>query len=76
VVFENALELIAGEDGGKIENVLHRQAVLFAIGHNLQAHLLSEENHDLMAVPLGELKSEGGFDFLDDFGCGKGVSTG
>jgi hypothetical protein len=76
VVIENGRELIAGEDGGKIENVLHRQAVLFAIGHNLQAHLLPEEDHDLMAVPLGELKSEGGFDFLDDFGCGEGVPAG
>jgi hypothetical protein len=76
VVFENALELIAGEDCGKIEDLLNGKPVFFAVGHDLQAHTLAEEDHDLLAVPLRELESKGRFNFLDDFGYGKGVPAG
>ncbi len=76
MVFQNGLELIAGEDGRKIENVLNRKPVPFAVGNNLQAHSFSKKNHDLLSVPLGKLASKGRFNFLDDFGGGKGVPAG
>jgi hypothetical protein len=76
VVFENGLELITGKNGGKIEGLLNRKAVIFAVGHNLQAHTFQEEDHDFLAVPLGELASKSKFYFLDDFGCGKSVPAG
>ena len=72
----SGLELIAGEDGRKIESALNRKSVSLAVSHNLQLHSFSEEDHDLLVVPLGKLASKGRFNFLDDFGCGKGVSTG
>jgi hypothetical protein len=68
--------LITGEDGGKIEDLLDGKAVSLAVSHNLQLHSFSEKNHDLLAVPLGELASKSGFYFLDDFGGGEGVSAG
>jgi hypothetical protein len=76
VIFQNGLELIAGENGGKVESALNRKAVSRAVGHNLQLHPFAEEDHDLLPVPLGKLASKSGFYFLDDFGGGEGVSTG
>ena len=76
VVFQNVLELIAREDGRKIESALNRKSVSLTVGHNLQLQPFSEEDHDLLPVPLGKLASKGGFNFLDDFGCGKSVSAG
>jgi len=70
VIFQNGLELIAGEDGGKVENVLNRESVEFVVSHNLQTHTLSEEDHDLLSIPPGEELGKSRFDFLDDFGCG------
>ena len=46
------------------------------LGYNLQAQPFSEEDYDLLAIPLGELEGKSGFDFLDDFGCGESVPTG
>ena len=76
VVLQNGLELIAGEDGGKMENVLNRESVQFAVGHNLQAQPFLEEDHNLLPVPPGEDLGKCRFDFLDDFGGGKGIPTG
>jgi hypothetical protein len=76
VVFQNVLELPAGEDGGKIEDLLNRESVSFAVGHNLQAHPLPEEDHDLLPVPLGKELGKSRFNFLDDFDYGKGVPIG
>jgi hypothetical protein len=76
VVFKNGLELMTREDGRKIENLLNGEPVPFVVGHNLQSHPFSEEDHDFLVVPLGELASERRFYFLDDFGGGKGVPAG
>lgn len=76
VVFQDSLELMAGEDGWKIEELLIRKPVPFAVGHNLQAHPFAEEDHDLLVVQMGKEQRKSGFYFLDDFGCGKGVPAG
>jgi hypothetical protein len=70
LIFQNGLELITGEDGGKVEDVLNSESVQFVVGHNLQVHFFAKEDQDLLSVPSGEELGKSRFDFLDDFGCG------
>lgn len=67
---------MAGEDGWKIEELLNREPVSLAVGHNLQLHSFPQEDHDLLPAPPGELASKSGFYFLDNFDCGEGVPVG